>query len=98
MKAYLFVEIQVHDPEQYQVYRQLTPATLAPYGGRFVVRGGPVETVEGDWTPERIVILEFPDAEMAKAWWNSTEYAAARELRQRSAHTQMLLLREYVME
>lgn len=92
MAAYVLVDVQIHDPSVYAEYRQLTPASIAAYGGRFVVRGGAVETLEGDWTPERIVVLEFPSAAQARAWWTSAEYAGAKALRQRSATTRMILV------
>ena len=92
MAAYVLVDVRIHDPAVYAEYRQLTPASIAAYGGRFVVRGGQVETLEGDWTPERIVVLEFPSVAQARAWWASPEYAPAKALRQRSATTQMILV------
>ncbi len=60
MPAYIIVEIDVHDPEIYEEYKRLTPASLAAHGGRFVVRGGQTETLEGDWIPQRIVVLNLP--------------------------------------
>jgi uncharacterized protein (DUF1330 family) len=90
MSAYVVVEIEVLDKDRYETYKQMVPPTLAPYGGRFLVRGGEVETLEGDWSPKRFVILEFPSAERAKAWWASGEYAEAKALRQATARTQMI--------
>ncbi len=92
MPAYVIVDVDVHDPVRYEDYKALTPASLAPYGGRFVVRGGAVETLEGTWTPGRLVVLEFADAARAKAWWASAEYAEAKALRQRIATTQMIVV------
>ena len=92
MPAYVVVDVTVEDPATYERYKSLTPGSLAPYGGRFLVRGGTTETLEGSWDPQRIVILEFPDVEAARAWWASPEYAEARALRQASARTQMLLV------
>lgn len=91
MAAYIVVQISIHDPEKYERYKKLTPLSLSAFGGRFIVRGGPTETLEGTWTPERFVVLEFPDAEAARAWWSSDEYAEAKALRQSIAHTEMLL-------
>ncbi len=68
MPAYVIVEISIHDLQEYEAYKKLTPATIAAYDGRFVVRGGQTETLEGDWKPERIVVLEFPTVERAKEW------------------------------
>jgi uncharacterized protein (DUF1330 family) len=92
MPAYVIVDVKINDPETYAEYRRLTPASIAAYGGRFVVRGGAVETLEGDWSPQRIVVLEFEDAARAKAWWSSAEYAPAKALRQKSADTRMILV------
>jgi uncharacterized protein (DUF1330 family) len=77
MKAYIIVDITITDPVLYEDYKKLTPASLVPYEGRFIVRGGATETLEGDWKPGRLVILEFPSAEKARAWWSSDTYAPA---------------------
>jgi uncharacterized protein (DUF1330 family) len=95
MPAYVIVDVQVHDPEVYAEYRRLTPGSIAAFGGRFVVRGGAAETLEGDWRPGRFVVLEFPTVERAKEWWASAEYAPAKALRQRSATTRMILVEGY---
>jgi uncharacterized protein (DUF1330 family) len=92
MPAYVVVEVEVEDPARYETYKRMVPPTLAAYGGRFLVRGGDVETLEGDWSPKRIVIAEFPSVEKAKAWWSSTEYAEAKALRQATAKTQMIVV------
>lgn len=92
MAAYIIVEVDIHDPVQYEDYKKLTPASLEPFDGRFVVRGGATETLEGDWQPGRIVVLEFPSVEKAKAWWGSAEYAPAKALRQRTATTKMIVV------
>jgi len=92
MAAYMIVEVEITDPVGYDDYRKKVPATLAPFGGRFIVRGGASETLEGDWTPKRVVVLEFPDRASAKAWWSSREYAEAKAQRQRSARTQMIVV------
>ena len=92
MSAYVVVEIEVLDNERYETYKQLAPPSIAQYGGRYVARGGQVETLEGTWSPKRLVILEFPSVDRAKAWWNSAEYAQAKALRQAVAHTQMIVV------
>ena len=92
MAAYVIAQVEVTDPEVFEQYRREVPATLAPFGGRFVVRGGAAETLEGDWQPKRLVVLEFPDRTAARAWWESQVYAAPKALRQRSAHTQLLIV------
>jgi uncharacterized protein (DUF1330 family) len=92
MAAYVIVDVKISDPVLYAEYRQLTPAAIAAYGGRFVVRGGQVESLEGEWSPERIVVLEFESVAQAKAWWSSAEYGPAKALRQRSATTRMIVV------
>ena len=92
MAAYVIVEVDVRDKDRYETYKRMVPPTLAAYGGRFVVRGGEAETLEGDWSPKRIVIVEFPSVERAKAWWGSEEYAEAKALRQATAHSRMIVV------
>ena len=91
MSAYVIVDIEVIDPVRYEEYKELAAPTVAAYGGRYVVRGGATETLEGDWVPKRLVVLEFESVEQAKAWWSSPEYAPAKALRQETAHTQMVV-------
>jgi uncharacterized protein (DUF1330 family) len=91
MSAYLVAEVEVLDRERFETYRKMVPASLEPYGGKFLVRGGNVENLEGEWLPKRLVILEFPSAAKAKAWWESDEYAAAKALRHATARTRLIL-------
>ena len=91
MKAYVIVDVKIHDPNRYEDYKKLTPASLVPFDGKFVVRGGPVETLEGDWDPGRIVVLEFP----SKEWWSSAGYAPAKAIRQATSKTKMILVEGY---
>lgn len=81
MAAYLIVDIDVKNPDGYDEYRRQVPATLAKYGGRFVVRGGASETLEGDWAPKRVVVVEFPTMEALKRWYHSPEYMPLIALR-----------------
>ncbi|NOT10121.1 MAG: DUF1330 domain-containing protein [Gemmatimonadales bacterium] len=92
MSAYLVVEISITDPTTYQRYKELAPPSIAKYGGRYLARGGATTTLEGGWAPSRLVILEFPSEEQARAWWGSPEYAPAKALRQASADTEMVLI------
>ncbi|KAA9040694.1 DUF1330 domain-containing protein [Ginsengibacter hankyongi] len=92
MAAYVIVEIKINDTEKYEEYKKLTPASIAAYDGKFIVRGGATETLEGDWQPGRVVVLEFPDAGSARQWWNSSEYAIAKTIRQSAADTKMILV------
>jgi uncharacterized protein (DUF1330 family) len=73
MPAYVVVQIIVDDPATYDHYKTLAPPSIAKYGGRYLLRGGSVKTLEGDWDPGRLVILEFPEAESAPARWDTTE-------------------------
>ncbi len=91
MAAYIIVEMEVTDPVGILEYRKLAEASVKAHGGRFVVRGGRTEALEGGWEPKRIVVLEFPDAGQAKRWWKSKEYAEARIIRERNARTRMIL-------
>lgn len=95
MPAYVIVEIEIQDPVEYEEYKKLTPAAIAAYDGRFVVRGAQSESLEGDWNPHRIVVLEFPSVERAKEWWHSPEYTKAKTIRQRAAKTKMLVVEGY---
>jgi len=92
MSAYVIVELTVTDPVLYEEYKKLAPASITQYGGKYVARGGKTETLEGDWTPTRLVILEFESFERAKDWWNSPEYAGPKAIRQRSAKTKMVAI------
>jgi uncharacterized protein (DUF1330 family) len=92
MPAYIIVEVKVNDPVAYEEYKKLTPASLEPFGGKFIVRGGATETLEGDWHPERIVVLEFPNVAQAKAWWSSPFYTEAKQIRYRTADSKMLVV------
>jgi uncharacterized protein (DUF1330 family) len=92
MPAYVVVEIAIHDPQTYERYKALAPPTIAAYGGRYLVRGGATEVLEGSWNPPRLAILEFATAERARAWWNSPEYAPAKAMRQASTQTDMILV------
>jgi uncharacterized protein (DUF1330 family) len=90
MPAYVIVQIKIHDPETYERYKILAPPSIAAYGGRYIVRGGQTVTLEGTWEPPRLVVLEFPDLEKARAWWASPEYAEAKALRQSVSDADMI--------
>jgi uncharacterized protein (DUF1330 family) len=85
MPAYVIVETNVTDHEQYERYREAAPASIAAHGGRYIVRGGELAVFEGDWNPSRVVVLEFPDLETVKRWYDSEEYGEARKLREGAA-------------
>lgn len=92
MTAYVIFDIEVIDPEGYKEYVKLAPEAVKLYDGRYIARGGPNETLEGEWQAKRIVILEFPSVERAKDWLNSSEYAPARALRHKYAKTDMVVV------
>jgi uncharacterized protein (DUF1330 family) len=92
MAGYIIVDVQVTDPVAYERYRADVPASLAAFGGRFLVRGGRTETLEGAWQPGRVVVLEFDSAARARAWWESQEYEPLKRLRQSASVTNMILV------
>ena len=85
MTAYVIVETDVTDPEQYQQYMAASHAAIAAGGGRFLVRGGELAVLEGDWRPPRLVVLEFEDLEAAQRWYESEAYQQAKKLREGAA-------------
>ncbi|TFY98561.1 DUF1330 domain-containing protein [Ramlibacter rhizophilus] len=92
MPAYVINDMEVLDPALLDEYKKLSPPTVAQYGGRFLARGGRTEVLEGSWTPRRLVILEFPSIEQARAWAESPEYAPAKALRQRAARSNIVVV------
>jgi uncharacterized protein (DUF1330 family) len=92
MPAYFIAEIDVQDAAAFEAYRAQVPAAIARYGGRYLARGGKTETLEGDWRPPRIVLLEFPSLEQAHAFYASPEYAPLKALRLRSTRSRLLLV------
>jgi uncharacterized protein (DUF1330 family) len=92
MAAYVIADLTITDPQGFEEYRQMVPATIAQYGGKYVVRGGRVETLEGTWEPKRLVVIEFESAERAKQWWACEEYRGAKALRQRTAQTNLIII------
>ena len=90
MPAYVIVETDVTDPERYERYKAASPRAVAAAGGRFVVRGGELAVLEGDWQPSRLVVLEFEDLAAAERWYRSEAYQEARKLREGAAHLRMV--------
>lgn len=85
MAAYMIVHLEVIDPAAYAEYGKRVVPTIEMYGGRFLVRGGAVEVLEGDFVPKRVVVLEFADVDAAKRWYHSPEYAPLIAMRKRAA-------------
>ena len=92
MPAYVVVDIEVTDPDGYEEYKRLAAPTVEAHGGRYLVRGGPVDILEGDWQPHRFVVLEFETVDRAHAWWASPEYEAAKRIRHQTASTDMIVV------
>ena len=92
MAAYIVVDIDVHNPAAYEVYKIGVPAIIEQYGGRYLVRGGAVEVLEGDWQPARLVIVEFADTATAKAFLDAPEYAELRKARLASTHSDLVIV------
>ena len=85
MAAYVIVQTDVTDPEQYEQYKTASPAAIAAGGGRFLVRGGEMVVLEGNWQPPRLVMLEFDDLDAARRWYASAAYQEAKKLREGAA-------------
>ena len=92
MSAYVIGEIEVTDAAAYEEYRKQVLPVVAKYGGRFIVRGGKVESLEGGWAPKRLVALEFPSMEQARKWYRSPEYAPLIALRQKASRGRLLIV------
>ncbi len=92
MPAYIIVEIDIVDPVGYEEYKKRAAATVEKYGGKYIVRGGETEVLEGEWKPKRIVVLQFDSTQHAKEWLNCEEYREPRKMRHRTSRTNMILV------
>jgi len=92
MAAYFIVDVDVKDAKAYEPYKQAAAASIAQYGGRYLVRGGKHETLEGKWRPTRLVVLEFPSLAAAKRWYSSEEYRKVLPIRLQHAVSDMVLV------
>ena len=92
MPAYVLANVRITDPAGFEEYRKLVPASIAAFGGRYLVRGGATEVTEGDWKAHHLIVLEFPDVETIKAWYHSAAYKKLLELRQRTATTDFAII------
>ena len=90
MAAYVIADIEVIDSAGFAEYQQKVPATIAAYGGRYLVRGGATEALEGGWSPKRFVILEFPSVAQLKTWYTSPEYVPLIAIRQRTTRSKLV--------
>jgi uncharacterized protein (DUF1330 family) len=92
MPAYVIADVTVTDPATMDEYRKQVPATIAKYGGRFVVRGGAHQVLEGDWKPNRLVVIEFPTVDAARRWYDSEEYREPKALRIKAGRTNLVIV------
>jgi len=92
MVAYVVVDAEILDPAKYEEYRKIAPQAIAKYGGRYLARGGQTAILEGDWRPNRIVVLEFPSIEAARNFYTSVEYTAARRARAGAVKMDMIVV------
>ncbi len=92
MAAHALVNVEITDSVGFAEYRKLVPATIAAFGGRFLTRGGATEVLEGEWIPNRLVILEFPDVATIKAWYHSREYQQILEVRKRTSKADFVII------
>jgi uncharacterized protein (DUF1330 family) len=95
--AYLVVDMDVKDMDQYREYMPAAAAAIAQYGGKYLARGGNPQSLEGDWQPTRIVIIEFEDVDHAQRFYHSGEYQAAIALRKHAAQARIVLVEGYEM-
>jgi uncharacterized protein (DUF1330 family) len=92
MSAFVLVEVDIHDPEVYEEYKKLTPGSMEPYGGKFVIRGNPIQVMEGEWKHDRLVLLEFPNKESALEWYNSENYQKAKKIREKASKANFFIV------
>ena len=92
MPAYLIVDLEITDPAGYEEYKRLAGATVKKYGGKYIVRGGKTEVLEGNWNPKRLVVIEFDSMARAKQWLNCEEYREPRKMRHATAKTNMVVV------
>ena len=92
MPAYVIADIDVQDAEKFEEYKKVSAPSSVPFGAKYLARGGKVEALEGAWVPKRLVIIEFPSAEKAREWWNSSHYAGPKSIRQSCAKSNFTLV------
>jgi uncharacterized protein (DUF1330 family) len=92
MSAYVIAEIDITDPAAYEDYRRQVPEVIARYGGKYIVRGGKVEPLEGGWSPKRVAVVEFPSMEQALKFYRSAEYAPLIAIRQKASRGKLIIV------
>ena len=92
MPAYVIADIDVNDSEKFEEYKKLSAPSAVPFGAKYLVRGGKLENLEGEWNPKRFVIIEFSSVEKAREWWNSKAYTEAKAIRRGAAKSNFILV------
>lgn len=92
MSAYVIAEIDITDPAAYEEYRKQVPGVIAKYGGKYLVRGGKVESMEGGWSPKRMAVVEFPSMDQALKFYRSPEYAPLIKIRQQASRGKLIIV------
>ncbi|MDP2041654.1 MAG: DUF1330 domain-containing protein [Algoriphagus sp.] len=92
MSAFVLVEVNIQDPELYEEYKKLTPSSVEAYQGKFVIRGNPIQVMEGEWNFDRLVLLEFPSKAIALEWYNSKEYQIAKKIREKASSANFFIV------
>ena len=92
MSAFLISDVSVRDADAFQTYRTRAAASISQHGGKYLARGGTIETLEGTWEPNNVIVVEFPSVERARAWYRSPEYASALEVRDRALSRNLILV------
>ena len=92
MAYYLVADMSITDPELFAEFAEAVPATVQQYGGRYLIRGGELEVAQGDWTPNRLVVIEFESVDQAKAWYDSPEYEGPKQTLARSSKSNFVFI------
>ena len=92
MAYYLVADMSITDPELFAEFAEAVPATVQQYGGRYLIRGGELEVAQGDWTPDRVVVIEFESMDQAKAWYDSPEYEGPKQTLARSCNSNFIFI------
>jgi uncharacterized protein (DUF1330 family) len=94
MAVYAVVNVRVTDPDRYNEYKDKAPHAIARYGGKYLARGGTVEVLEGEWNPQRLVVLRFESMERFREWYDSPEYAPLKQLRSEASDTEFVVVED----
>ena len=91
MAAYFIVDLEVTEPVRFKANAEAIPATVSAFGGKYLVASGTIENIEGDWNPQKLIVIEFETIERAKKWWESENYREIKEIRLESSNAKILL-------